>query len=250
MNVKMKKIILVIILLTLLFSSCKIFAPSQMLRAGHDFKYSKFDTEQAMQEYKIAPFDRISFIITPNNGEKLIDQAGTGVNTSTGASYTVEYDGTVKFPVFGRIKISGYTAREAEKMLEDMYSKFYNNPFVRLEVTNMRVILFSSGLSGQASVISLANPNTTLFEALANAGGVFGGKSYNIRLIRGDLKNPKIYLIDLSTLKGMKEANLILQTNDIIIIRPRNRVSERVSTFVAPYLSLMTFVLLIYNIVK
>ncbi|MFA4851361.1 MAG: polysaccharide biosynthesis/export family protein [Bacteroidales bacterium] len=251
----MKKLAL-FIFLSLLITSCKVFSPSQMLRTGPGYKYSKFLASDSVQEYRIAPFDKISFYISPNNGEKLLDQvaasANTNVNTNTnaGTSYTIEYDGSVKFPVFGRIKLSGYTVREAEKMLEDRYSKFYNNPFVKLEVTNMRVILFSKGLSGPASVISLANPNTTLFEALASAGGVFGGKSYNIKLIRGDLINPQIYLIDLSTLEGMKKANLILQTNDIIIIRPRNNISERAMTFVTPYLSLMSFILLILQTVK
>jgi polysaccharide export outer membrane protein len=244
------------IFLFLLITSCKVFSPSQILRTGPGYKYSKFNASDSIQEYKIAPFDKISFYLSPNNGEKLIDQiamsANTNANTITnpGVSYTVEYDGSVKFPVFGRIKLSGYSVREAEKMLEDKYSKFYNDPFVKLEVTNMRVILFSKGLSGPASVISLANPNTTLFEALACAGGVSGGKSYDIRLIRGDLKNPQIYLIDLSTLEGMKKANMILQANDIIIIRPRNNIPERVMTFVTPYLSLMTFILLVFQTVK
>ncbi len=247
----MKRNIFLSLFFILFLSSCKIFAPSQMLRTKSDFKYSEFTQEQAMQEYKIAPFDKITFNISPNNGEKLLESnAITTINSGAGASYTVEYDGFVKFPVFGRVKLSGYTLREAEKLLEDMYSEFYNKPFVKLEVTNMKVLLFGKGLSGPASVISLANPNTTLFEALASAGGVSGGKSYNIRLIRGDLKNPQIFIIDLSTLEGMKKANLILQANDIIIIRPRNNISERVMTFVTPYLSFMSFVLLMIQTLK
>ena len=43
----------------------------------------------------------------------------------------------------------------------------------------------------------LENNNTTLLEALAIAGGISTGKAKRIKLIRGDLKDPKVYLIDL-----------------------------------------------------
>lgn len=252
-HITMKKIFIYISLLFFL-ASCKVFAPSQMLRTKVDYKYAEFSKEQTDQEYKIAPFDKISFKLATNNGENLVNPlatSGTAVSSSGGGlAFTVEYDGMVKFPVFGRIKVSGLTVKELEVMLEEKYAQYYNDPFVQIEVSNMRVILFSNGLSGDASVITLSNPNMTLFEALATAGGVSGGKAYNIKIIRGDLKNPQIFLVDLSTLDGVKKANLVLQANDIIVIKPRNNVSERIITFVTPYLTLASFLLLMYNTIK
>ena len=226
-----------------------------MLRTKRNFKYSEFTQEQANQEYKIAPFDKINFRLSTNNGENLLNPIsasnGSGVGAgNTGLSFTVESDGMVKFPVFGRIKVSGFTPKELETVLEEKYSVYYNSPFAQIEVSNMRVIMFKNGLSDAASVVSLPNPNTTLFEALAMSGGVAGGKAYNIKIIRGDLKDPKVYLVDLSTLEGMKKANLILQANDIIIIKPRNKISDRVTNFVTPYMALFTFFLLLFNTVK
>jgi polysaccharide export outer membrane protein len=74
-----------------------------------------------------------------------------------------------------------------------------------------------------------------LLEVLALAGGVdgggggagavyrYGGKTSNIRIIRGDLKNPQIEQIDLSTIAGMRRANLQMEPNDIIYIEPVRR---------------------------
>ena len=62
------------------------------------------------------------------------------------------------------------------------------------------------------------NDNTTLFEALAQAGGLNGGKAYKIKIIRGDLRNPQIFLVDLSTIKGVVKSDFVLQANDIIYI--------------------------------
>lgn len=250
---KMKKYLPFFILILFLFlSSCKIFSPTQMLRTGRDYKYSEFTTTQDTQLYKIAIDDKISFTISTNNGENLINPVSATASTlqNAGGEYTVEYDGIVKLPILGRVKISGMTLREAEKFLEDSYSKYFNEPFVQLKITNSKVILFLGGEGGSASVMTLTKANTTLFEAIAQAGGISDGKAFKIKLIRGDLKNPQIYLIDLSTLEGVKKANLVLQANDIIYVQPRNRYPEKFLATITPYLSLASFILLIAQTVK
>jgi polysaccharide biosynthesis/export protein len=240
------------LILLIFISSCKIFSPSQMLRTGKDFKYSEFTATQDTQLYRIAVDDKISFTIATNNGENLINPVSGAVATTqnAGGEYTVEYDGMVKLPILGRVKVSGMTLMEAEKFLEDSYSKFFNEPFVQLKVTNSKVILFMGGEGGSASVMTLEKANTTLFEAIAQAGGISDGKAFKIKLIRGDLKNPQIYLIDLSTIEGVQKANLVLQANDIIYVQPRNRYPEKFMATVTPYLSLVTFILLIAQTVK
>jgi polysaccharide biosynthesis/export protein len=244
---------LLIILLLLIISSCKIISPTQMLRTGAGYKYTEFTASDSVQEYRIAINDNISFILSTNSGEKLIDPittTATLVNTGVSVSYTVDFDGTIRLPIVGRIKLNGLTIREAEKLLEESFEKYYNNPFVQLKVLNNRVIIFPGGTGGNASVLTLTNTNTTLFEALAMAGGISDGKAYRIKLIRGDLKNPKVYLIDLSTLSGMKKANLVLQANDIIYIIPRDKIPEKFIGLISPYLSLLSFILVLYQLVK
>jgi polysaccharide biosynthesis/export protein len=240
-----------LVIFILFLSSCKIFSPSQMLRTGKDFKFSEFTTTQDTQLYKIAVDDKITFTLATNNGENLISTTGTAATSgNSGGEYTVEYDGMVKLPILGRVKMSGMTLREAEKFLEVSYSKYFNEPFVQLKVTNSKVILFMGGEGGSASVMTLEKANTTLFEAIASAGGISDGKAFKIKLIRGNLKDPQVFLIDLSTLEGMKKADLVLQANDIIYVQPRNRYPEKFMATVAPYLSLASFILLIANTVK
>jgi polysaccharide biosynthesis/export protein len=241
-------------IILLFLSSCKIFAPSQMLRTGKDFKYSEFTAAQDTQQYVIAPDDKISFTLATNNGENLINPVSAGgtvtASGGSGGEYSVEFDGMVNLPILGRVKMSGMTLREAETFLEESYSKYFNDPFVQLKVTNSKVILFMGGEGGASSVITLTKENTTLFEAIAESGGISDGKAFKIKLIRGNLKDPQIYLIDLSTLEGVKKANLVLQANDIIYVEPRNRYPEKFMAVVAPYLSLASFILLIAQIVK
>lgn len=229
-------------------SGCRVFAPSQMLRVG-DYPISEFTDSIKTQEYIISPNDELQISIYTKDGERLIDPISTtNLQMKTENKYLVEFDGQVKLPILNRTMVAGKTIREAEMMLEERYAAFFNNPFVQLKVTNNRVTIFPGGEGSQAMVLTLDNTNTTLFEALAKAGGIQDGKAHKIRLIRGNLKNPKVYIIDLSTIKGMTEANLVLQANDIIYVEPRNKIPQKILENITPYLSLLTTFLLIYQI--
>ena len=150
--------------------------------------------------------------------------------------------------IIGKIKISGFTVREAEKVLEQQYATFYNKPFVMIRVMNRRVLVFP-GTGGSGRTVSLDNENMHLIEALALAGGLTNtGKAYKIKLIRGDLRNPKVMLIDLSTIEGMQQSNLLLQANDIIYVEPVPRISQEILQQIAPIVGIITSLTLLYQI--
>lgn len=220
-----------------------------MLRQGK-YPVSEFQDTLNSKEYLIAPNDELKMVIFSNNGEKVIDpvSSGSGSQLQSGISFMVEFDGQVKLPILDRVKIAGLTLRQAEDLLQERYSKYFNNPYVQLKVTNNRVIIFPGGQGSQAMVVTLDNSNTTLFEALAKAGGINDGKAHKIKLIRGDLKNPKVYIIDLSTVEGMTKANLIVQANDIIYVQPRNKIPEKIINVLAPYLTLLSTFILVYEL--
>jgi polysaccharide export outer membrane protein len=107
-----------------------------------------------------------------------------------------------------------------------------------------------STAGGSGTVVTLKNENTTLIEALALAGGITEtGKAYKIKLIRGDSRNPQVQLIDLSTIEGMKQSNMLLQANDIIYVEPVPRISNAILSQITPIVGILTSMLLIYNIV-
>lgn len=257
---KQKKIVKMVIMafaIVFLFGACRMINPSQMFRTGRSYNYSDFATTTASPQYQIAVNDRISFILSTNNGENLVNpvlgQNGGGATQLTSSKmlfYRIEQDGTTKLPVLGRVKLSGMTIREVEGFLEKEYSNFYNKPFVQLSVDNQRVFVFPGSITGDAKVLELKNSNTTLLEAIAESGGINGGKAHRIKLIRGDLKNPQVFLIDLSTIEGMKSVNLVLQANDIIYIESRDRLPSRVLETITPYLTLLSTVLIAVQIFK
>ena len=248
----MIKKILGIVIACYFLASCKPLNPSIMFRTPKDYKYDT-RVKDTTKEYRIAANDAISFRLFTNNGLKLVDVTESNTQMfqqlNQGITYVVEFDGYVNLPIIGRVDVNGMTVREAEFFLEEKYDEVFIDPFLLLNVTNRRVTIFP-GSGGDGVVLTLQNNNIKLLEALALAGGLADqGRSARIKLIRGDLADPKIYLIDLSTIQGISQADIILQANDIIYVEPIGVTTRQVLGEISPVLSLLTGILTLYFVI-
>lgn len=233
-----------------LMPGCKVLYPSQMLKTQSDYRFD--DIEENQSEYVINLYDKLDVRVYTNNGLMLIntEQGSVSQQRDNTIGYQVESDSTVKLPIVGRIKVAGLTITATETLLESLFQQYYQQPFVKVNVTNRRVIIFRSG-SSNGSVLNINNEKFTLIEALAQAGGIDDlGKAYRIKVLRGDLKNPKVFLYNISSIEDMKKSNLVLQSNDIIYVERRPKYIQRTLTEVAPYVSLINTAMLIYLMTK
>lgn len=220
-------------------------------------------SREPITQYVIQPGDQITLQIFARQGFDLIDvllrdmearvtQSGNmnmlRMAQQNQVFYLVEPDGYVELPIFGRVYAAGFTEKQLEELIEKRSSILFNEPFAILRVTNRRAIVF---LGPRGLVVPLNPQPTTLLEVLANAGGLSNDlKAYKIKILRGDLNNPQIIKIDLSTLSGLKDADLIVQTNDVIYVENRLRGTNAVLRELTPVLSLTTTalsLLLIYQ---
>ncbi len=231
-----------------------------MLKTPRNYPFAKLNDSISSTDYKISANDFLSLRLYSQDGFRLIDYTNIVDNSSTGTpssgagsnniQYLVEPDGTVRLPVLGRIPIVGLTIREAIQMLEQKFSQYYIKPFIILSVTNRRVIIFP-GNPGTAKVVPLVNNNTTLIEVLAISGGITeDGKAKKIKLIRGNPNKPNVYMIDLSTINGIKDGCTILQEGDIIYVTPQIRPVGVALERLTPTLSLISTVLLTITLLK
>lgn len=223
-----------------------------MFRTPKDYKYGTQIRDTTL-EYRIAANDEISFRLFTNNGLKLVDVTENNPQMfqqlNQGITYIVEFDGQVNLPIIGRVDVGGMTIREAEFFLEEKYDEVFIDPFLLLNVTNRRITIFP-GSGGDGVVITLQNNNIKLLEALALAGGLADeGRAARIKLIRGDLSNPEVYLIDLSTIEGISQSDIILQANDIIYVEPIGVTTRQLLGEVTPVLTLLTGLLTLYFVI-
>jgi len=225
-----------------------------MFQTGKNYPFSTDTMHLKVTEYMISADDRLEMRIFTNDGFRLVDVSTNGnqnaLSSMETVSYVVEKDGTVKLPLLGNVLVKGMQVKEAEKLLEKKYAEYYVTPFVLLKIINRHVLVFQ-GDGGTGAVVNLQSPNTTLIEAITMAGGVHSrGKAYKIKIIRGDLKNPEIFEVDLSTIEGMKKSNLIIQANDIIYVEPTPDYSSKVLAQITPVVGILTSFLLIFDILK
>lgn len=243
------------------------------------------------RNYTIHQNDLLNIQVFTNKGEKLIDpngelrfgtsgaggggatqaapssaggntrgatQGGSAVPSNT--QYVVQADGTVYLPMVDRVAVQGLTLIQADSVLKIRYSEYYKQPFIKTAVANNRVIILGAP-GGQ--VVSLTNDNMSLLEVLALSGGADGGgggiarnggRVDNIRIIRGDLKNPQVQFINLTTLDGMRRANLQVEPNDIIYIQPVRRPVLDALVDAGPVLGLsatfLSAISIIFNVLK
>jgi len=206
-----------------------------------DLEYSKSLSER---NYKIQINDKLNIRVFTNEGERIIDPdyvlQGEIENANIRReeiSYFVGKDGIVKVPMIGSVKLINLTIREAEILLEKEFSKYYKDPYVVVNFSNKRVIVLGHPGGG---VINLENEDMTLLEVLALTGGLpEDSKAHNIRLIRGDLQDPEVQIIDLSTIEGMMKADLKVYSGDIIYIEPVVRGFSRSSRDILPLVSIL-----------
>ena len=253
----MRKVVFYLIIIAG-FSSCRIFNPNLMFKTPRGYKFSDVSDTLSKQEYRISPNDIIDLRLYANDGFKLIDVTSVGstndlsannVNRSLSTNYLVQKDGNAKLPILGWTHVQGLTVRQAELMLEEKYAEIYNKPFILLKVINKRVMVFP-GAGGSGKVLTLQNNNTTLIEGLAEVGGITAdGKAYKIKLIRRSGLQPEVYRIDLSTIAGLKDGNIILQANDIIYVEPRRKITQSIASELAPFFTILSSAILVYTIV-
>ena len=231
---KLIQLLLSIFISVLILGSCTINS-NRMLKAPKGFVYDNIETELNEIEYKINVNDQLTFQLYTGNGSQLIDMYTQNTKEENilrlmqfqniGSLYLVREDSLVDFPIIGDYNIVGKSIREAELYLKKLYSEFYVDPFIVLGVNTKRVFLFKGNTNGGASVVPLTFNNMTLFEVIASAGGI-GQKnsSKKIKIIRKTNDGDKIFNVNLSTIEGIKYGNMIMQSHDVIYIKPNFNV--------------------------
>jgi polysaccharide export outer membrane protein len=183
----------------------------------------------------------LSVEVYTNKGERIIDpdfelmsdMNVNQVNSKPEIQYQVSREGIVKLPMVGEVKIEGENLRAAELILEEEYKNYYNAPFVYITFLNKRVTVI-----GEVNmVVPLTNENTHLIEVLALADAVTNNsRVQNIRLVRQE----DIFVMDLSKIEGLKQANMMVQPGDIIYVEPVRRPFVESIRDYGPVISVVT----------
>lgn len=251
--------------LAYLAAGCHVYRQNIMFRTNKEIVPEAVTAAsiEASKNYQIQVNDQLKVEVFTHKGERIIDpdfeltaqtggRAGRGQQLRGNRVFMVQGDGNVDLPITGPVSLAGLTLEQANAMLEKAYSSHYNDVYVTTEYINKRVVVLGAN-GGQ--VIPLTNENMHLIEILALYGGIQNNaRAHNIRLIRGDLNDPEVRLIDLTTIEGMRSADLKVYPGDIIYVEPIRKPVKETIRDVSPVLgfisSLTTIALLMINLMS
>jgi polysaccharide export outer membrane protein len=248
---RMRRILPVFIILLIFLSSCRFLNPQVMFKTKKSYPFDNDTTHVGKSEYTISPGDRLEMHFYTIDGFKLVDVTNSVSTTGEEQiTYLVEKDSLVKLPIIGGVHLAGLTLLEGEKMLENLYTKYYINPFIQIKITNRHVYVFFAD-GGKGMNVNILNDNTSIIEVISLAGGLTEySKAWRIKVIRGDLHNPTIRLIDMSTIEGVMAANLTVRSNDIIYVEAVPNYSTKLFAQITPIIGIITSLLLIITLLK
>ncbi len=191
------------------------------------------------------PGDKISIIVNSKNqkiaamfnltyatrymgtvSDDVLSSQNTGVQ-----GYMVEEDGTIDFPVIGRIQVAGLTRDEISRLIKEklVSGGLVQDPVVTVEYLNLKVSVL--GEVTKPGRVSIDRDTYTIMDALSAAGDLtIYGMRESVRVIRAENGVRKTYVVNLCSAQNLYSSPVYyLQQNDVIYVEP-NDVRVRQST--------------------
>lgn len=138
--------------------------------------------------------------------------------------FPIDGDGTIHYPLAGRVEVGGLSAEEAAEALRERMRVFFNDP--ELSVTPLlRVNVL--GAVVRPGLYPM-NPTLNIFDAIGTAGGPTREADFErILLVRGG----DYYVVDTRrTLQlGRSLSQIGIQSGDVIVVPDRPRTLENLS---------------------
>ncbi len=224
-NSKNKIILFPIILIIL--SSCVpqkklIYLQNKELATKNEF------LNERSEDYKVQPGDNLYIKITSIN-----EETSMLFNTSTSRysqnlnndvsvylnSYTVAEDGSIDFPLTGKINVQNQTIEEVKNSIYTVLEEYLKETLIIVKLINFNITLL--GEIERPGQYKVYQDKINLFEAIAMAGdlGDFANRA-KVKLIRQTKTGTEIHQLDLTNQKILESDYYYLMPNDVIYVEP------------------------------
>ena len=238
-----------LVLLAVVLSVSACVSPSQITYIK-DMQYGRDYPAKPAPELHVQKQDRLTIhvyssdpaLATPFNVGAIIQD---GVGTSREASYIVDADGNIDFPVLGTIPVEGLTLKEVQMNITNriINSGYIREPVVGVDLQNFTVTLVKYGTTSR---ISVADRSINLLQVVAP---VQGEKIKEVEVIRTENGVRKAYSVNFQTIEMFDSPVFYLQQNDIVYVKPaRWQISQTGQALRTSITMAMTFVNVASNI--
>ena len=230
-----KKIL--ILILPLLLASCVTSKKVNLLQEAGKKGIPSYADTLSYEDYRVRTGDRLYVYVysIDERVSSMFNASGNGVNSSqirqgnnmNGSydlyTYLVYDDGTIDYPMVGRLEVRGKTTREIKNELEHRLMEYvqdqvdYKLLSVEVNIVRRSFSVISDHGSG---TFSIEKEKVTIFEALAMAGdiGDFGDRS-KVRIVREIEGQTQVKMFDVRSEDIVNSEFYYIEPNDVIYIQ-------------------------------
>lgn len=226
-----------LLFLPFLVASCVTSRKVNLLQEPGKHGVPTYTDTLTYEDYQIRIGDRLYVYVysIDERVSSMFNASGNGVNSSqirqgAGASgsydlytYLVADDGTIDYPLVGKVDVRGKTTREVKAVLERSLMEYVQDQtdykLLSVEVNIVRGT-FSVISDHGSGMFAMPKEKVTIFEALAMAGdiGDFGDRS-KVRIVREIEGETKVMTFDVRSQDIINSEYYYIEPNDVIYIQ-------------------------------
>lgn len=174
-------------------------------------------------EPEIQPGDLITILVSANDplSAQTFNLYETTSVTATPIllPYLVNSEGTINFPVLGKLKVTGFTTQQIGDQVTEALTPYLVAPIVNVRLTNFKITVI--GEVKTPGTYTIPNERITIVEALGLAGDLtIQAKRKSILLIREQNGKRDFVTIDLTNKEVFNSPYYYLAQNDVIYVEP------------------------------
>lgn len=159
-----------------------------------------------------------------NNNLGNIGRIGQGLDESIvlgrlQTGFEINEEGELGLPEIGMISLEGLTIPEAEDLIEEKLTGFFETPIVRIQMLNFHFTIM--GEVNAEGRFTTYNTKNSIFDAILMAGNLteFADRK-NIKIIRTIDQTSQVIYVDPLDEEMLMAKNYYLQPNDMIVVPP------------------------------
>ena len=232
----MKLKYLLFVFLTGIVCSCSIPKEVTYFQGIDDLTQEQIEKMSQNYVSKICNDDRLSItvtawdpsVVTPFNppmtsyatdGESKLDR------TQQLHTYLVANDGTINFPVIGKIQAAGFSKQELADNIKNDISKYVKDAIVNVQIVNYKLTVL--GEVHAPGMVEVKNDRISILDALGNVGDLtINANRKNILVIRDNNGKKEYNRLDLTSPDVFSSPCFYLQQNDVVYVEP-NEAKKR-----------------------
>jgi polysaccharide biosynthesis/export protein len=169
-------------------------------------------------------------------------------NAKTPSGYLVSKEGTIDFPVLGKLQVLKFTTSQLKDTLVARLDKYLKDPIVNVRLLNYKITVL--GEVTKPASYNLQSERVSIVDAIGMAGDLtIFGKRENILLIREENGRRNFVRLNLLSSDLFESPYYYLKQNDVVYVEPNKSKIAATDTQTIRNLSILTSIITLLVVV-